>query len=189
MIVPQYSSSKITVFVWGKKYAGFLSRAGNQLFLLAIQTNVTDFFASEYRNKLVQNAQHESILKKTVHSTVHNFYNLLKKLRLFYAIRPKRQRRQRSTSISLPCLLSIPLTAREDSHHSLRHSLNMASTRGKSKGQINLPNLVSVEVAKKWIVKINKMALHKSVSSVFLIISDKMTSLVQSSTDQSSVFL
>ena len=65
----------------------------------------------------------------------------------------------------------------------------MASTRGKSKGQINLPNLVSVEVAKKWIVKINKMALHKSVSSVFLIISDKMTSLVQSSTDQSSVFL
>ena len=66
MIVPQYSSSKITVFVWGKKYAGFLSRAGNQLFLLAIQTNVTDILASEYRNKLVQNAQHESILKKTV---------------------------------------------------------------------------------------------------------------------------
>ena len=65
----------------------------------------------------------------------------------------------------------------------------MASTRGKSKRQNNLPNLVSAEAAKKWIVKINKMELHKSVSSVFLIISDKMTSLVQSSTDQSSVFL
>ena len=65
----------------------------------------------------------------------------------------------------------------------------MASTRGKSKRQNNLPKLVSAEAAKKWIVKINKMELHKSVSSVFLIISDKMTSLVQSSTDQSSVFL
>ena len=54
VIVSQYSSSKITVFVWGKKYAGFLSRAGNQLFLLAIQTNVTDILASEYRNKLVR---------------------------------------------------------------------------------------------------------------------------------------
>ena len=100
-----------------------------------------------------------------------------------------RDNRDNAAHRSLPCLLSIPLTARVDSHHSLRHFLNMASTRGKSKGQNNLPNLVSAEAAKKWIVKINKMALHKSVSSVFLIISDKMTSLVQSSTDQSGVFL
>ena len=77
VIVPQYSSSKITVFVWGKKYAGFLSRAGNQLFLPAIQTNVTDFFASEHRNKLVQNAQHEFILKKTVHRLKHIFFMCL----------------------------------------------------------------------------------------------------------------
>ena len=52
VIVPQYSSSKITVFVWGKKYAGFLSRAGNQLFYWLFKQMLPTFWQANIETNL-----------------------------------------------------------------------------------------------------------------------------------------
>ena len=72
---------------------------------------------------------------------------------------------------SPPCLLSIPLTACADLSSFFKTPFQYGvHTRKIKRAKEFFPIWFSAEAAKKWWVKINKMALHTSVCSVFLII-------------------
>ena len=78
---------------------------------------------------------------------------------------------------SPPCLLSIPLTACADLSSFFKTPFQYGvHTRKIKRAKEFFRIWFSAEAAKKWWVKINKMALHTSVCSVFLIIIVKMKS-------------
>ena len=113
-------------------------RAGNQLFLLANQANVTCSFPGKFAKSFCLKSTTQYMLKNfllfkalffphwdVIAFTVHN---LLKKLAILGF----------KYELGDQCLLPNPLQASPRYHHSFRHFDNLASTHGKSTGQKSL---------------------------------------------------